>query len=77
MAQKMDVGSLFRQLVASVGARKDGVRKALRSKTEMTVSRDEAMGIVVITLALMAQQAAEAKHYADQRQAVEHSRPIC
>jgi len=35
------------------------------------------MGIVVVTLALMAQQAAEAKHYADQRQAVEHSRPIC
>jgi hypothetical protein len=79
MAQNMDIGSLLRQLVVGFGARKDNVAKATKAmgpKASVAMAHDEAIGVVVVTLALMAQEAAAEQQYASRREAIEHIRPL-
>jgi vacuolar-type H+-ATPase subunit D/Vma8 len=80
MAQNLDVGSLLRQLVGGFAAGEDTVGKTAQStmkpKTSVAVAHDEAMGVVVVTLALMAQEAAAERQYASRRNAIEHIRPL-
>jgi hypothetical protein len=80
MAQNLDVGSLLRQLVVGFGAGKDNVEKAaaatMMPKTGVAMAHDEAIGVVVVTLALMAQEAAAELQYASRRGAIEHIRPF-
>jgi hypothetical protein len=79
MAQNLDVGSLLRQLVVGFGTRKDDgktTKATMMPKTGVAMAHDEAMGVVVVTLALMAQEAAAERQYASRRGAIEHIRPI-
>jgi hypothetical protein len=79
VAQNMDVGSLLRRLVVGFGTGKDNVGKTAKttmSKTGVAMAHDEAVGVVVVTLALMAQEAAAERQYASRRGAIEHIRPI-
>jgi hypothetical protein len=80
MAQNMDIGSLLRQLVVGFGAGKDNVAKAtkatMKPKAGVAMAHDEAIGVVVVTLALMAQEAAAEQQYTSRRGAIEHIRPL-
>ena len=79
MAQNLDVGSLLRHLVVGFGVRKDGgmtAKATMLPDAGVAMAHDEAMGVVVVTLALMAQEAAAERQYASRRGAIEHIRPI-
>ena len=53
-----------------------GVKTTMKSTTSVAMAHDETMGVVVVTLALMAQEAAAKQQYASRRGAIEHIRPL-
>ncbi len=79
MAQNIDVGSLLRHLIAGFGgAKADAGRATMASspRAELARAHDDAIGVVVVTLALMASEAAAEQQYRNRRDAIEHIRPI-
>ena len=79
MAQNMDVGSLLRHLANGFGAGKHDVKGAMNvnvGQKTVTMTHDQAVSYVVVTLALMAQEAAEERQYVNRKDAIEHIRPL-
>jgi len=80
MENSADVGSLLRHLAAGFGTRGRGVDKphgrGRRPLTSAMASHGEALEVVAVTLALMAQEAAAEHQYAEYRGALQHARPI-
>jgi hypothetical protein len=78
MAESMDVGSLLRHLASGFGAAKQDLDINVKPspKAKLAEAHDEAVGLVAVTLALMASEAAAEQQYLGRKEAISHIRPI-